>query len=59
MRAAHVGCSGWNYRRWRRVAYPQGLAPKHLLQRYAELFHTVEVNATFYRPLKPKRAALA
>jgi len=49
MRRTHVGCSGWNYAHWREVFYPRGLATSHWLERYAETFDTVEVNATFYR----------
>ena len=49
LRAAHVGCSGWNYRDWRPWPYPPGLPSSRWLGRYAELFDTVEVNATFYR----------
>jgi uncharacterized protein YecE (DUF72 family) len=45
----HVGCSGWNYRDWRGVIYPEGLPARRWLERYAELFDTVEVNNTFYR----------
>ena len=44
-----IGCSGWNYRHWRGVLYPEGLSAPHWLARYAEVFDTVEVNATFYR----------
>jgi uncharacterized protein YecE (DUF72 family) len=49
VRAVHVGCSGWQYRSWREVLYPPGLAQRRWLERYAEVFDTVEVNATFYR----------
>jgi uncharacterized protein YecE (DUF72 family) len=45
----HIGCSGWNYRDWRGVIYPEKLPAKRWLERYAELFDTVEVNNTFYR----------
>jgi uncharacterized protein YecE (DUF72 family) len=48
-KAVHIGCSGWNYRDWRGPIYPEKLAAKHWLERYAELFDTVEVNNTFYR----------
>src|SRR5579871_502894 len=48
-RAAHVGCSGWNYRSWRGTFYPQGLPARRWLECYAERFDTVEVNTTFYR----------
>ena len=45
----HIGCSGWNYDAWRGGLYPQGLAKRRWLERYAECFDTVEVNSTFYR----------
>jgi uncharacterized protein YecE (DUF72 family) len=44
-----IGCSGWNYRHWREVVYPQGLPVRRWLEHYATLFDTVEVNTTFYR----------
>jgi uncharacterized protein YecE (DUF72 family) len=44
-----VGCSGWNYADWRERVYPRGLPTSRWLERYAELFDTVEVNSTFYR----------
>lgn len=52
-----VGCSGWNYADWREEIYPKGLPTSRWLERYAELFDTVEVNTTFYR--LPKRDAVA
>src|SRR3954464_14273326 len=54
---ALVGCSGWNYDSWRGRVYRPGLPPRRWLARYAELFPTVEVNATFYR--LPTRSAVA
>jgi uncharacterized protein YecE (DUF72 family) len=48
-RAVHVGCSGWNYDSWKGRLYPEGLGKARWLERYAELFDTVEVNSTFYR----------
>jgi uncharacterized protein YecE (DUF72 family) len=45
----HVGCSGWSYKDWRGVLYPEGLPATRWLQRYAEQLSTVEVNNTFYR----------
>jgi uncharacterized protein YecE (DUF72 family) len=47
-----VGCSGWSYTDWRGGLYPRGLAASGWLERYAEVFDTVEVNATFYRLAK-------
>lgn len=49
-----VGTSGWVYRHWRGVLYPEGLAPRAWLSRYASLFDTVELNATFYRLPTPE-----
>ncbi len=48
-----VGTSGWQYADWRGVLYPEGLAQRRWLERYAETFTTVESNAAFYR--LPKR----
>jgi len=32
-----VGCSGWQYRDWRGVLYPEGLGQARWLGRYAEV----------------------
>lgn len=45
----HVGTSGWQYRDWRGVLYPDGLAQRRWFKRYAEAFATVENNSAFYR----------
>lgn len=45
----HVGCSGWVYKHWRGIFYPEGLPQRLWFQRYAEDFDTVEINASFYR----------
>jgi uncharacterized protein YecE (DUF72 family) len=45
----HVGCSGWVYKHWRGIFYPDGLPQKRWFERYAEDFDTVEINASFYR----------
>jgi uncharacterized protein YecE (DUF72 family) len=49
-----IGCSGWSYDEWRGGLYPEGLPSRRRLERYAEVFDTVEVNATFYRLPKEK-----
>jgi uncharacterized protein YecE (DUF72 family) len=49
MERVRIGCSGWSYDDWRGVLYPAGLPKRRWLERYAEVFDTVEVNATFYR----------
>jgi uncharacterized protein YecE (DUF72 family) len=56
-RPVRIGCSGWNYQSWRDVIYPRkGCPPSRWLARYAELFDTVELNATYYRLSKPAHA---
>jgi len=52
--AIHVGCSGWVYKHWRGILYPEGLPQRLWFQRYAEEFETVEINASFYRVPKPE-----
>lgn len=47
--AIRIGCSGWVYKHWRGLLYPEGLAQKRWFERYAEVFDTVEINASFYR----------
>ncbi|ADI73451.1 protein of unknown function DUF72 [Methanohalobium evestigatum Z-7303] len=49
-----IGTSGWQYDHWRNVLYPEKLGKKKWLSYYAERFNTVEVNSTFYNPIKPK-----
>jgi uncharacterized protein YecE (DUF72 family) len=49
-----VGCSGWVYKHWRGLLYPEGLPQRLWFQRYAEEFDTVEINASFYRVPKPE-----
>jgi uncharacterized protein YecE (DUF72 family) len=49
VRDVRVGCSGWQYDSWRGRLYPEGLGKGRWLERYAEVFDTVEVNSTFYR----------
>ncbi|MBU0514868.1 MAG: DUF72 domain-containing protein [Proteobacteria bacterium] len=47
--ALYVGTSGWTYKDWDGLFYPQGVRGADRLSFYAERFDTVEVNATFYR----------
>lgn len=56
-RSIFVGTSGWHYKHWRGLFYPERLPPKQWLSFYAERFDTVELNTTFYR-LPPAGAPL-
>jgi uncharacterized protein YecE (DUF72 family) len=47
--AVLVGTSGWQYRHWRGVFYPQDVPQRQWLEYYASRFATVENNGTFYR----------
>jgi uncharacterized protein YecE (DUF72 family) len=44
-----VGTSGWQYRDWRDVLYPPGVAQRRWLEYYAGQYATVENNGSFYR----------
>jgi uncharacterized protein YecE (DUF72 family) len=50
----HVGTSGYNYPEWRGTFYPADLKSPKMFAYYAERFHTVEINYTFYRMPTPK-----
>ncbi|WP_370416685.1 DUF72 domain-containing protein [Streptomyces fradiae] len=52
-----VGTSGWQYRDWRGVLYPEGVPQRRWLEEYARSFAAVENNAAFYR--LPERATFA
>ena len=49
-----VGCSGWVYKHWRGLFYPEGLPQTRWFARYAEEFDTVEINNSFYRLPSPE-----
>jgi uncharacterized protein YecE (DUF72 family) len=51
--AIRIGISGWSYPKWRAGFY-KGVPQRRWLQYCAERFNAVEVNATFYRALKPE-----
>jgi uncharacterized protein YecE (DUF72 family) len=53
----HIGTSGWHYPHWRGFFYPEKLKRSDFLSYYAERFHTVEINNSFYR--LPARETLA
>jgi uncharacterized protein YecE (DUF72 family) len=44
-----IGCSGWVYRHWRKIFYPENLPQKRWFEFYAQEFDTVEINNSFYR----------
>lgn len=44
-----IGCSGFNYKHWKGVFYPEKLPQKRWFEHYSSIFSTVELNVTFYR----------
>ncbi|MEW5895929.1 MAG: DUF72 domain-containing protein [Candidatus Omnitrophota bacterium] len=45
----YVGTSGWHYRHWVGIFYPEGMPGSDFLDYYKTYFKTVEINNTFYR----------
>ena len=52
MHALYVGTSGYNFKHWRGIFYPKGVAEKDWLAFYGGHLATVEINATFYGRFK-------
>src|SRR5262245_7955689 len=44
-----VGTSGFSYKEWKGIFYPEGLSDAKMLSHYASQFRTVEIDSTFYR----------
>jgi len=44
-----IGCSGFAYKEWKEVFYPQGLPQSRWFDYYTQHFNTLELNVTFYR----------
>lgn len=43
-----VGTSGYGYKEWKGIFYPEKISPHEMLHFYGERFNTVEINYTFY-----------
>jgi len=46
--AIHIGTSGWSYKHWKKIFYPEGLKQTDWLKFYADHFATTEINTSFY-----------
>jgi uncharacterized protein YecE (DUF72 family) len=44
-----IGTSGWVYKHWRHIFYPDKLAARQWFSYYQRYFNTVEINYSFYR----------
>ncbi|MBN2297542.1 MAG: DUF72 domain-containing protein [Deltaproteobacteria bacterium] len=54
MPSLYIGTSGWNYDHWKENFYPPVYPKRSWLEYYTGIFNSVEVNATFYRHMKPE-----
>ena len=48
-----IGISGWTYKPWRGVFYPEKLSHKRELTYAANQFRSIEINGTFYSLQRP------
>jgi uncharacterized protein YecE (DUF72 family) len=53
MAELRIGTSGWNYKHWKGLFYPDGVPQKRWLEHYASQYNTAEVNYSFYRLPSP------
>jgi uncharacterized protein YecE (DUF72 family) len=53
----HIGTSGWSYKHWSGLFYPQNIRPDTYLEYYVTKFHCVELNSSFYH--LPKKMTIA
>jgi uncharacterized protein YecE (DUF72 family) len=49
----YVGVAGWSYKDWEDVVYPATLKGADRLGYLAQFFDLVEINTSFYGPIKP------
>jgi uncharacterized protein YecE (DUF72 family) len=49
MGPVYIGTSGFVYKGWEKMFYPEDISAKEHLEFYATQFPTVEINVTFYR----------
>jgi uncharacterized protein YecE (DUF72 family) len=45
----HAGTSGYGYKEWKGLFYPEKISPGEMLRYYSDRLGTVEINNTFYR----------
>jgi len=48
-----IGISGWTYKPWRGVFYPEDLKQKRELEYASQTFNSIEINGTFYSLQRP------
>jgi uncharacterized protein YecE (DUF72 family) len=50
----HIGISGWRYKGWRGVFYPETLPQRRELEYASRKFDTIELNGSFYSLQRPQ-----
>jgi uncharacterized protein YecE (DUF72 family) len=50
----HIGISGWRYKGWRGVFYPEKLPQRRELEFASRKFDTIELNGSFYSLQRPQ-----
>jgi len=54
-----IGTAGWSYKDWEGIVYPGRLKrEQHPAEYLAQYFDAIEINTSFYGPLKPELAQL-
>lgn len=48
-RKIHIGTSGWSYKHWKGIFYPENVKPADYLTFYAGHFPVSEINNSFYK----------
>ena len=44
----YIGTSGFGYKEWKGIFYPEKISPKEMLRFYSERLNAVEINNTYY-----------
>jgi uncharacterized protein YecE (DUF72 family) len=57
IRGYYLGCPGWGVPTWVGRLFPSGTRPSEFLERYAQVFNSVEGNTTFYALPRPETVA--
>jgi uncharacterized protein YecE (DUF72 family) len=57
--AIRIGTAGWSYKDWEGIVYPVRLKrDQHPAEYLARYFDVIEINTSFYGPIKPQLAKL-
>ena len=54
----HIGTSGWSYKHWKGLYYPETLKATEWLEFYMQTFDITEINTSFYHLPKDTTTAM-